>query len=387
MPDETIVAEVEFDLGGVVVPVPTEDYVMPSTLIQTKLYRIREHMRNTGVCRFRAMFTASTTAADVSEEERYFPICLIWPGLQQMRIVGDFKTTSELNNNNTTDADLLARRILTGLPRNNSGGDTTGWMLHDCLTWFDPNTDQFRTASVNYQHDGWLMYYSPDGFTIPANTLVHIDTGNVFTSPFEADYAFPALTAEDIAAATAWIKNHQGQFTYSNDLGSIKNGAQTAGKNDAVTSGFTDCSGLIFNAFFRSSAGKFVPNFANAQGGFGRVISYAPKGENLDLSAAREGDVVILIRPEMGYGHHIEYYDGEKLWHVNTSYADGQTKGPQPVAGTYPPGGPNAGAQTDETFGKTNNARILLRWADEADDTFDIPATTLHYPGEGCGCE
>lgn len=391
------------------------DLIQPQPEGILALNRLQSILRFSGASRFALDYVTDNTSAASSYDTQgtYRPILTFWPGTRQVSIVGDFKVLHEFtsydsyeNNsstpnepNDTEDEDPLNytdasshyqrsqrrqhRTFLTNLPYIGRADQTTtsafSHVIHDCLTWIDSNSNKQLTGSAVYTRNanetcGELYFFSPDGLSIPANATVHIDATLTNATSWGGDFNFPRITEQNIDDAIAWIKEHQGQFSYSNTL---------INRNNAEDSLSTDSSGLIYNAF-KYGAGVSVPNSATAMGGFGSIVTYAKASESLKTNLLQKGDIVLYIRPDNSYAHHVsicvDVDAGEpKLWHMNTDYGlqvvEGEevdvSLGPQPVYGRY-----NGTIITDETFGKTN-FRLVVRWKNEYSSLFNFKDVML----------
>lgn len=285
----------------------------------------------------------------------YWPVLTTHMGVNMAHMSASLRSISIISN---VSAD---RKIGYGLPAPaNAAGS---FMISDAIKWTDGN-GMLCSANLIYNTDGELLFFDPDNDSIPANTDFLIDV-DFETSGWNGDFVFPEITVAINRAATEWIISHRGLFVYSN-VPYYKCNAENAQDQ-------TDCAGVIYCAF--KNAGIVVPDFAQPQAGYGTVIAYSDVYKDLDFTDAREGDLVFFIHPQEGYAHHVAFYDGQKLWHVNTSYAieyndpawidpnTGKIRGPQPVDGTYTSGS-NAGTQTKETYGKYTNIRLIMRWSE-----------------------
>ena len=307
---------------------------------QQHLMKIQERFETNGDSRFLLEMTESIEPFNTETSDQYLPFITFYNGTQQMNLNGDFKVLETISN--VSDSRYLFHSYLR--PSQN-------WTIHDCLEYVDAD-GKLGTASMVIEPDGDMRFFSPDGRTLVSGMLVHIDQGAFTTASYHKDFDFPVITQNDILLANAWIQNRQGSFDYSNNLSL---------KNNADDSGSTDCSGLIFNAFYYGAT-KVVPNFADAQAGFGKVIAFAKPGEELDFTDAIMGDIVFYITPSMETAHHCTWFDGVNLWEQDTTYTGGQSKGPQIVAG---------GTTTNENYLKTNNFRFIVRWKDHYADTYN----------------
>lgn len=305
------------------------------------LMKIQERFETNGNSKYELEFNDDVAEPFVSTSNPYLPFLVFYNGMQQCSLIGDFKTKVDLSNS-SQDRVIFTTFLKT----------SQNWVVHDILTYNDSNGN-LATASLIWNANGELLYFSPDGATLPADTRVHIDQGAFSTSLYHGSFDFPHIDSGDIAGALAWIRNHQGYFSYSNAL-YAKDYAQSNGDS-------TDCSGLIFCAFYYA-VNKVVPNFSDIQGGFGKVVSFARVGEDLDLSDAVAGDIVMYIRPDVETAHHCSIYDGANLWEQDTVYSGGQEAGPQIVAG---------GTITNENYLKSTDFRMIVRWSEHYNDTYN----------------
>lgn len=305
------------------------------------LNKIQERFETNGSSRFPLELNSNIAEPVlIGGSTQYLPFAMFYYGMQQCSLIGDFKAIADITN--TSEDNIIFTTYLR--PSQN-------WVVHDCLM-FNDNEGNLRTSSLIWQPDGTLRYFSPETFTLPEGAFVHIDQGSFTTVNYHKDFDFPVVTQNDILLANAWIQNHQNAFDYTNLIYE---------KCNAVESGATDCSGLIFNAFYYGAT-KMIPNFTDAQAGFGKIIAFARKGEDLDFTDAIMGDLVIYIHENQEEAHHCCWYDGYNLWEVDTAYTGGQSKGPQIVAG---------GTVTNENYLKTNDFRYIIRWSEHYANTYN----------------
>lgn len=273
-----------------------------------------------------------------------------------------------------------------------------------------------------YMSGSWVRRYTPKGVlqffrndwenatkaVLPSGKFVHVDSQSFTVGTKYGGVVFPRITKTDIQRVSTWIKNHRGKYDYSN------NGIwrRKLAEEQSGGLGATDCSGIIHQAF-RYGAGKFVPDGTKVMIGYGKVVTFARAGEQLDTSKLREGDIVGWINAKtegrVFSMHHVAIAVKGKaedpndnvlrLWHQTTSFGcytqkaqPGWTKaddvipeyqpyihdsvvsalsnvqkpivyGPQPCAGTY--------RATGNTYSDANyrdwEARIVVRWTADSD--------------------
>lgn len=190
----------------------------------------------------------------------------------------------------------------------------------------DPNV--YTTAFVRetaehwtYESNAWVRRYTPSGsleinyidstrssaFNIPSGSILEISQQPISMVLTSGGNTFPRIRDRDITRVSDWIKSHRGLYDYSN------NGIRRRELVDPVSSGTqtygaTDCSGMIHMAF-RCGAGKWVPDGTKTMIGFGKVVTFAKAGEELDTSLLQEGDIVGFIEPSasprLGNMHHV----------------------------------------------------------------------------------
>ena len=313
------------------------------------------------------------------------------------------------------------------------------------------NTGVYSTAFVrktaeHWTYDSsaskWVRRYTPSGvlqinfvdnktrnamFSIASGDIITISTQPYSLATKAGAFIFPRIYPIDITRVSAWVKAHRGMYDYTNN-GRWRRAlcGETIYNSSPYTGlGATDCSGMIYQAF-RYGAGKSVPDGTKVMIGYGRVVTFARAGEELNVSALREGDIVGWITAtastRLGACHHVGIVvkgmpddpDDDKLriWHQTTTFNcytqeadDGDTKadhvipsyasyamdsvvsdvagdnpvkktvyGPQPVA-SQPYGDPvkmsvsrnNGNVYTDANYG-IGDARIVVRWLDDSDN-------------------
>lgn len=292
-----------------------------------RLYALQARAYSTGANRY-ALYPGvsdSTPNISVPESEWARPVLYWSQGNGIMSLSGRFTSLKRLTNNAV---------IVTGLPKPRTN-------------FFIPNIFEYevegeqRTSDAIIQSDGDLVWFDSDSRTLPEDTEVRFNGSAISCARFEGEWTFPNITAEDAALAALWVKAHQGMFDYTNSLYRKNNAAESLG---------TDCSGLIFNAYYYTG-GKMLPNFALAQAGSGTIIAAAAVGQDLDTSEARTGDVLCLFNPGTDFCHHVAMFvnDEGECWHMNTSYYGGAEKGPQPIGNPI-------------TYAKANNMRYIVRY-------------------------
>ena len=304
------------------------------------------------------------------------------------------------------------------------------------------NTSNYTRAFVRetaehwtYESGSWVRKYTPSGvlqvnftnkktknapeFNVAIGDIVTISNQPYSLATKAGATIFPRIYPRDITRVSDWIKSHRGQFDYTN------NGRwrRTPAEDQTDDLGATDCSGMIYQAF-RYGAGKSVPDGTKVMCGFGKVVTFARAGEELDVNLLREGDIVGWITAtassRLGACHHVGIVvkgmpgdDSDtklRIWHQTTTFdcytqekeagdtkadhviptyqsyihnsvvaaAEGETKqvvyGPQPVA-SQPYGDPvkmsvsrkDGEVYTDADY-RMSDARIVVRWEADSDD-------------------
>lgn len=142
----------------------------------------------------------------------------------------------------------------------------------------------------------WVNSTNPNGTEIEGGT-----TGGGATVPPD----------EAAAAAVDWMLGHKGQFSYS----------QNSGRLTPLSSGYTDCSGCVWAAFFygagvelKTSTGVLA-QYTGTQVDVGELVWEGSSVNEIPWDLLTKGDLVLQSINESwvtgGYGAHIELYTGE----------------------------------------------------------------------------
>lgn len=122
---------------------------------------------------------------------------------------------------------------------------------------------------------------------------------------------------EDAAAVLAWISDRAGKFDYS----------QGAGRLNPDETGYTDCSGLIWCAYF-FAIGVIVGTWTGEEKDLGTEVTNSSKSSIEDaLSKVQAGDILLIMwlswKPD---------YDHEEIFQADTTKVwshGGPSKGPE----------------------------------------------------------
>lgn len=330
----------------------------------------------------------------------------------------------------------------------NSGYDPSSYDPDDPTTFPTYFTAFTRETAQHWTFDPtdgtWSRRYTPSGvlqinfvtkktkntaaFNIGIGDIITISTQPYSLATKAGAHIFPRIYPEDIQRVSEWIKNHRGKYDYTNNGRWRRTLAGETIYNYPDTGyGATDCSGMIYQAF-RYGAGKSVPDGTKVMCGYGRVVTLARAGEELDVSLLREGDIVgwitAVASSRLGACHHVGIVvkgmpgdDSDtklRIWHQTTTFncytqmkEDGDTKadhviasyqpfihnsvvsyvagdspvaeivyGPQPVASqpidASDPTKFSVSRNTGDPYTDANynmgDARIVVRWLDDSDD-------------------
>ena len=290
----------------------------------------------------------------------------------------------------------------------------------------------------------WVRRYTPCGvlqivyvdfmqgsaFSLASGDIVTVSPQPISMATKYGAHVFPKVQAKDVQRVSAWIKANRGTYDYSNN--GIWRRQLASEQTDGL--GATDCSGMI-NQAFRYGAGLSVPDGTKVMCGYGKIVTFAKAGEELDTSLLHEGDICGWINPStdgrIGACHHVaivvrgtndDANDNKlRLWHQTTSFGcyehqkrDNEQKddavipsfqsyihtslvtptrtvggvteandivfGPQPCASQpYGSGQMSVYRATGNVYSDANyrdwEARIIVRWMDDADDLKKVVAT------------
>lgn len=262
-----------------------------------------------------------------STTKNYFPVVYYTHGTGVMTIQGEFQTVDE---------------ITPIVDRGSSDGKEPVFIseycpaksmtLRFCLQFV--RNGALATAGLRIEPSGYVYIVDDVATGIPANTVCRIDDIH-HAATAEGDFNMPWITKADGQNAANWAIAHMGWFYYGNGLiGRLNPVAKPKGE------GFTDCSGMVYCAY-KFGAGKKIPTAGGAQGGCGRLISFANSGEKLDLSKAIPGDIVLMCGARSNVAKHVLLYVGNGvLLEENTAYpnidnvpvnGNGDPLGPQPL--------------------------------------------------------
>lgn len=207
---------------------------------------------------------------------------------------------------------------------------------------------------INYPASGNFVL---SGASINANgelrTNVALENGYrlmfsfpVATHNFGNEYdAYPRVPSSTVSAAVSTFKSYQGKYSYSNN---IKKRLDPSGNA-------TDCSGAIAMAFRENGVGNF-PTYSDSIFGQGRLVSFAQKGETLDISDMQAGDVMVFSEHEGFDNYHVALaVSPTEVWEQNSDFYNHPEleKGPQPID-----------FENMGDYGKDTSFRALVRFAE-----------------------
>lgn len=209
---------------------------------------------------------------------------------------------------------------------------------------------------INYPASGNFVL---SGASINANgelrTNVALENGYrlMFSFPVAAhnfgnEYdAYPRVPSSTVSAAVSTFKSYQGKYSYSNNILKRLDPSGNA----------TDCSGAIAMAFRENGVGNF-PTYSDSIFGQGRLVSFAQKGETLDISDMQAGDVMVFSKHEGFDNYHVALaVSPTEVWEQNSVFHNHPElkKGPQPI---------DFGNENIGDYGKGALFRALVRFAE-----------------------
>lgn len=207
---------------------------------------------------------------------------------------------------------------------------------------------------INYPASGNFVL---SGASINANgelrTNVALENGYrlMFSFPVAAhnfgnEYdAYPRVPSSTVSAAVSTFKSYQGKYSYSNNILTRLDPSGNA----------TDCSGAIAMAFRENGVGNF-PTYSDSIFGQGRLVSFAQKGETLDISDMQAGDVMVFSYHEGFDNYHVALaVSPTEVWEQNSEFYNHPEleKGPQPID-----------FENMGDYGKNTSFRALVRFAE-----------------------
>ena len=207
---------------------------------------------------------------------------------------------------------------------------------------------------INYPASGNFVL---SGASINANgelrTNVALENGYrlMFSFPVAAhnfgnEYdAYPRVPSSTVSAAVSTFKSYQGKYSYSNNILKRLDPSGNA----------TDCSGAIAMAFRENGVGNF-PTYSDSIFGQGRLVSFAQKGETLDISDMQAGDVMVFSEHEGFDNYHVALaVSPTEVWEQNSDFYNHPEleKGPQPID-----------FENMSDYGKNTSFRALVRFAE-----------------------
>lgn len=207
---------------------------------------------------------------------------------------------------------------------------------------------------INYPASGNFVL---SGASINANgelrTNVALENGYrlMFSFPVAAhnfgnEYdAYPRVPSSTVSAAVSTFKSYQGKYSYSNNILKRLDPSGNA----------TDCSAAIAMAFRENGVGNF-PTYSDSIFGQGRLVSFAQKGETLDISDMQAGDVMVFSQHEGFDNYHVALaVSPTEVWEQNSEFYNHPEleKGPQPID-----------FENMGDYGKGNSFRALVRFAE-----------------------
>lgn len=157
--------------------------------------------------------------------------------------------------------------------------------------------------------------------------------------------AYPRVPSSTVSAAVSTFKSYQGKYSYSNNIAKRLDPSGNA----------TDCSGAIAMAFRENGVGNF-PTYSDSIFGQGRLVSFAQKGETLDISDMQAGDVMVFSEHEGFDNYHVALaVSPTEVWEQNSAFYNHPElkKGPQPID-----------FENMSDYGKDTSFRALVRFAE-----------------------
>ena len=199
------------------------------------------------------------------------------------------------------------------------GGTTTNYQISGLIEAKNTSTNEMLKQNGFISQSGEICTYS----ATPASYNVYI----LNTFPID-DIGGDFEPSEDVATEREkvcnLVKSWVGRFSYSQTYPNRLN---------PLTSGVTDCSGLIYCAY-RDALNILLPNTGTPQMYAGATVATAQAGSTLDTSNLQPGDIIgFSTNGGDTYVHVIIYTGDGQCWEQNewTKGANAGKKGPQQV--------------------------------------------------------
>lgn len=289
------------------------------------IYRIKNDMK---VSEFKALQSAAQArsvdqiyikgATDSILTHNINPVAFVNRGTQEIRFLVSFTVGSSNIPANTP--------LLFNLPKPEETMTVYLLAAYNVASGFKMYTGKIGT-------DGVLTC----GVSLNAGATVYLFNTHS-TSSWRGEYWNPIVTAEQAQRVGTWVAQHQGQFEYK---------SVASGRLAPLTSGYTDCSGVIAAAY-KYEYDMWINTKASSIAAMTDIIAVAEPGEELDLSDVREGDMVVFSNTDGFLWQHVAIFgkksesDSLQLWEMDSAYEIGKgqrnegatsaTLGPQPIA-------------------------------------------------------
>lgn len=264
--------------------------------------------------------------------------------LARIDINHDSYTAIILGSINIGDSQIPAATPFATIKNGPGAGDVCGFGANRTVQnviQYTGTDGKNHLRAVNFHPDGTLTHayiLAAKAETAMMSTQRATEFGGYFDP-------FTYCTRQQALQAAQWVVSRENGFKYSDNVGE-RLGIGTDEE-------WTDCSGLIFRAF--KAQGARIPNYATSQARFGKMVTFAYPGDDLDVSALKVGDIVCYSKNNFKSYHHVGI--------VTTVSANG--------AIVYDQAGPNRGdigpESRDAATYKNAESRFVVRYWDDAD--------------------
>ena len=128
-------------------------------------------------------------------------------------------------------------------------------------------------------------------------------------------YTYEYCTPQQAANAANFAKQESG-ITYTNN----------ASTRLDISAKQTDCSGFVWQCYKKAGFSS-LPVYSMSQAGFGKVIDFAEKGENLNVSNVKAGDLLLFktSNQDFDYTHVAIFTEDGGSEAYETGYGDGRS--------------------------------------------------------------
>lgn len=164
------------------------------------------------------------------------------------------------------------------------------------ISYIQQNGDQLIIYGPNTYKDGLICYPVPGSKWVPAKNANGVagggDPGGGGTTP----------APEAAERAYQWLVDHLHQWSYGNG----------AGRLNPEQSGYTDCSGGFWCAYYYGAGVDIGGNWTGTQATIGREIWRGTSWQDIPWDQTRRGDLLLLAGPA-GYNFGVYSADAQML--------------------------------------------------------------------------